>query len=387
MASSSPCFQVNLSFQGKTECLSNVTTETTGQELEQRARSAHSLDDANITLKLLYKGKVLHPDQVAFPNVPTKKNPKVLIMASSHESVETLNSKRQDATIRGFHQEVSPKSIPPNVAWGPQTSQNAEFKFCRFQACTWQSFGHRADGSNTPHAFQAMRLLERLATDPGIVAIMKERELVVGTLGEMDPIDDRLKQKLQAKGSCLLGYNTNAGARIDVKLRPDSLKGFLSYPDIVSTLIHELSHNWVGEHNLLFWTNFGQMRAEYLHRHATLAASGTLVHGKTTAELAGVRLPLNGIKVIAEFVLGELKKEMAQHGLDHTMIAPAIIERCQQLTQQFEASEQGQRVGSSGTVQSDTVGGSTPRERALAAAERRAARREQNDEEKDTSSS
>lgn len=202
----------------------------------------------------------------------------------------------------------------------------------------------------------------------------------------MDPIDDRLKQKLQAKGTCLLGYNTNAGARIDVKLRPDSLKGFLPYHEIVSTLIHELSHNWVSEHNLLFWTNFGQMRAEYLHKHATLAASGTLVNGKTTAQLAGVRLPSNGIRGIAEFVLQELQREMAQHGLHPRMIAPAIIERCQQLTQQFEASEQGQRVGNSGTIESSNVGGST-RDRALAAAEQRAEQQKQDEEEKDTSSS
>lgn len=384
MASSSPCFQVNLSFQGKIECLSNVTTETTGQEFHERAKRAFSLDD-DVTLKLLYKGKVLHPNQIAFPKAPTQKNVKILVMASSNKSVETLNSKRPDATIRGFDQE-RPKSIQPNVAWGPNTSQNKDFKFCRFQACTWQSFGHRADESNTPHAFQAMRLLERLATDPGVVAIMKERELVVGTLGEMDPIDDRLKQKLQAKGTCLLGYNTNAGARIDVKLRPDSLKGFLPYHDVVSTLIHELSHNWVSEHNLLFWTNFGQMRAEYLHKHATLAASGTLVNGKTTAHLAGVRLPSNGIRGIAEFVLQELQREMAQHGLHPRMIAPAIIERCQQLTQQFEASEQGQRVGNSGTIESSNVGGSA-RDRALAAAEQRAEQQKQDEEEKDTSSS
>ena len=192
-------------------------------------------------------------------------------------------------------------------------------------------------------------------------------------LGEMDPIDDRLKQKHQAKGSCLLGYNTNAGTRIDVKLRPDSLKGFLPYRDIVSTLIHELSHNWVSEHNLLFWTNFGQMRVEYLHRHATMAASGTLVNGKTTAELAGVTLP-NGMESIAEYVMNELQKDMAQHGLHPQMIAPAILERCQQLAQEHKNSERGRKVGGAGSV------GSGARERALAAAEQRAAQQQQRDE-------
>jgi hypothetical protein len=297
---------------------------------------------------------------------PLPKKNKILILASSTKSVQELNTKRSDPTVRGFDQEIPKKTIQKNTAWGPDTAQNKNFKFCRFQACTWQSFGHRA-GSQTPHAFEAMQLLERLATDPGVVAIMEERELVVGTLGEMDPIDDRLKQKHQAKGSCLLGYNTNAGARIDVKLRPDSLQGFLPYRDIVSTLIHELSHNWVSEHDLLFWTNFGQMRVEYLHRHAMMAASGTLVNGKTTTELAGVNLP-NGMESIADFVMKELQKDMAQHGLHAQMIAPAIMERCQQLTQQFEKSERGQRVGGVGVGGGGSGIGGSARERALAAA-------------------
>ncbi len=55
-------------------------------------------------------------------------------------------------------------------------------------------------------------MLERLKTNPGIVAIMRSRELVIGTLGEMDPVDDRITQMMQLEGGeCLLGYNTNRG--------------------------------------------------------------------------------------------------------------------------------------------------------------------------------
>jgi hypothetical protein len=68
----------------------------------------------------------------------------------------------------------------------------------------------------------ARRLLEQLKTNPGIVAILRSRELVVGTLGGMDPDDDRIMQRMQIKGGeCLLGYNTNCGLRIDTKLRTD----------------------------------------------------------------------------------------------------------------------------------------------------------------------
>merc|ERR1719420_942532 len=105
----------------------------------------------------------------------------------------------------------------------------------------------------------------------------------------MDPVDDRIMQKAQQEhgDSCLLGYNTNRGPRIDIKLRTDDLQGFRSYPELASTLIHELSHNWVGDHNLLFWTNYAQMRAEYLFTHARLRGA-LVVRGKTTAELAGL---------------------------------------------------------------------------------------------------
>jgi hypothetical protein len=44
-------------------------------------------------------------------------------------------------------------------------SQDAVFKFCRFQ--TVERF-------TTPHPFEAMRLLERLATDPAIKRLMKQ---------------------------------------------------------------------------------------------------------------------------------------------------------------------------------------------------------------------
>merc|ERR1711865_1351005 len=127
-----------------------------------------------------------------------------------------------------------------------------------------------------------------MGTDPGVVAIMQERELVVNTLSEMDPIDDRLMHKMQrdhGDHSCLLGYNTNHGLHIAIKLRNDHVHDFRPYPQLVATLLHELSHNWIGDHSLLFWTNFAQMRIEYLYTHGRLRNSyGT----PTVYKLAGL---------------------------------------------------------------------------------------------------
>jgi hypothetical protein len=346
-----------------------VTTVTTGADLHRLALAAFELDDG-ASLKLLYKGKRLEHDisMPVFQSVP-RKAPKILVMATSPSQISDLQSKRSDPTIRGFDQERTTPRDQKQLDWGLTTSQDKNYKFCRFQACTWQSFGHRPTDGETPHAFEAMQLLEKLATDPGIVAIMKERELVVGTLGEMDPVDDRLMQTKQQEGACLLGYNTNGGTRIDLKLRNDNLKGFRPYPQLMATLIHELSHNWVGEHNLLFWTNFGQMRAEYVHTHLRLRS--TVVAGKTTAELAGLKLTSQ--QSVYNFVMQELQQDMAQHGLHPNMIAAPIEERCRQL----DATHGGQRLGTATTA---GMNGATARDLALAAAERRANEQKKNGE-------
>jgi hypothetical protein len=229
------------------------------------------------------------------------------------------------------------------------------------------SFGHRPTDT-TPHAFAARQLLQRMATDPGVIAILKERELVVGTLGEMDPIDDRLMQKKQQEeGACLLGYNTNRGLRIDIKLRTDDLEQFRPYPQLISTLIHELSHNWVGEHNLLFWANYGQMRVEYLMAHKRLQSN--LVQGKTSAELAGLSKTILDGDNIFDFVLKELEGDMRQHQLHPNMIVDPIRQRYQEL-----ATSLGQRLG--GTTHTTTTAAQQyhdgKRNLALEAAERRA---------------
>jgi len=124
----------------------------------------------------------------------------------------------------------------------------------RLGACVWRA-------KPLPPAPPSPRACAELASDPGVLHILQQREWVVGTLGEMDPLDDRLAQKTHSQGKCLLGYNTNHGARIDVRLRTDDLSGFLPYPSVTETLLHELAHNMVGPHNEHFWHLFAQLKA------------------------------------------------------------------------------------------------------------------------------
>ena len=58
--------------------------------------------------------------------------------------------------------------------WGDTGARRGEWRVCRLEPCTWQSFGTRA-GSSTPHAFEARKLLLKLSTDPAVVAILKNQ--------------------------------------------------------------------------------------------------------------------------------------------------------------------------------------------------------------------
>ena len=407
-------FSVTFSFKGKTASVTEISYETTKATLLSLARKHLDVSD-DIILKLLYKGKIIAQDtnsdaadEPAFSqDVKISNNTaKVIVMGTAAKGIEVLNSQRSDPLLRGFDQVQQKKS--PASFWGVHGQQHKEYKFCRLQECTDASFGTRP-GASTPHAFEARRLLERLAGDPGIIAILTSRELVVGTLGEfstfgcniadqyvhrfdnlstiigeMDPIDDRLMQKKQQEGACLLGYNTNHGMRIDVKLRTDDLSSFRPYSELASTLIHELSHNWVGEHNILFWTNYANMRCEYLWKHALLMSGGDFVNGKRTAELAEVVHMISGsgkvnttlvrahlMEHIYESVIQETAREMAQHYIPVQMIANSVLEFTKDLMKETRhvSSGGGRKLGGSNDGNGTTL---SVKELALAAAERRA---------------
>lgn len=442
-------FTIKFSHRGEVASVDNVDVRTiSAKALLALARSSldiitlaqHEHDDRDVVLRLIYKGKTIAREgdvnttdnRPAFsPDMTLSKDNllKVIVMSAPVSEIRELNSSRSDPLIRGFDDErqsnKSKDTKSLSTYWGPlHTKQHTTYKFCRFQECTDASFGTRP-GSSTPHAFEARRLLERLATDPGIVTILTSRELLVGTLGEMDPIDDRIAQQMEHEGGRVLGYNTNYGMRVDIKLRTDDLSTFRPYKELASTLIHELSHNWVGDHTVLFWTNYGQMRVEYLWKHARLMRGGVFVSGKRTATLAEVTEMIQGVsssssttstaagrisrgeveggnnndssKVrimnhICRSVIEELVTEMSQHRLPVELIAPSIITFGEELMNEtkdediMKDMEGGHILGGGDKIiiaattvvgddqsESATVGtAASVRERALAAAERRA---------------
>lgn len=392
---------IKFSFNGKVETATAPDNISKSALIALARKSLQIEVDDDIVLKLIFKGKTIaqesvtssgsttvatddeaFPDGVKIPNGGAK----VIVIGTHAKGIETLNSMKSDPLMRGFEDEKSQDNSIISTCWGTQLGrQHPKFKFCRIEECNDASFGTRPTTS-TPHAFEARRLLEQLATDPGVVQLLTSRELVVGCLGEMDPIDDRLMQKKKQEGACLLGYNTNHGLRIDIKLRTDDLSGFRPFNELASTLIHELSHNWISEHDVLFWTNYGQMRVEYLWKHACLMSGGLFVNGKRTASFAGVKdmivLPSDGkntpgktklMNNICESVLKELAVEMSQHHLPVQTVAGAVIGFGKDLM--IETKDDAHGVGQGHRLGASSDEGNTglsTRDRALAAAEKRA---------------
>jgi len=288
--------EVTLSFKGRQECVSLAPGAGT-DDLYETTAVRFSLDRG--TVKLMLKGKQV-PRATATADTALKPGLKILVMGSVASDVDDVRAARSDPTIRSFDSEdaaarhhLQQQSREEQSVWG--TPQHPEYRFCRFEACTWQSFGTRPS-STTPHAFEARNLLLKLAHDPAIVAILAEREWTVGLLAEQDPIDDRLQEKMEGGGKRLLGYNTNMGAEIHLRLRSHDLGGFLPYPALVDTLLHELCHNEVGPHNDQFWHLFCQLKADYLRTLTSLSRAGQVHAGQSplalaaaTAEAADVR--------------------------------------------------------------------------------------------------
>eukprot|EP00565_Helicotheca_tamesis_P006286 CAMPEP_0185726110 /NCGR_PEP_ID=MMETSP1171-20130828/2185_1 /TAXON_ID=374046 /ORGANISM="Helicotheca tamensis, Strain CCMP826" /LENGTH=410 /DNA_ID=CAMNT_0028394391 /DNA_START=135 /DNA_END=1367 /DNA_ORIENTATION=- len=381
--SNSATFDIKLTHKGKSLTLSNITTKTTIAQLHNLTRQSFDISEDDTIIKLLHKGKKLEEEQQpAFATIPTK-TPKIVIMSTPKTQIQTLNSKKSDPLLRGFDNETKPPSSSQKCTccWGSSHStQNRHYKFVRFDTVHQHAFGTRPT-STTPHAFRAMDLLQKLATDPGVVKILTDRELVVNTLGEMDPIDDRIMQKKQAEGMCLLGYNTNRGLRIDLKLRTDDLEGFREYKELVCTLIHELSHNWVGEHDALFFANYGSMRVEYLVEHLILYQRGYRVAGgRSCAEVAGVKEECSGgMEKVLDVVLRELRGETMRYGVNMMAVQPVVEARWRELNEEMgeRMKEGGLTIGGGNNEKDRSVEGR--RQRALAAAERRLKELKEND--------
>ncbi|KAL1221467.1 hypothetical protein V5N11_035603 [Cardamine amara subsp. amara] len=101
-----------------------------------------------------------------------------------------------------------------------------------------------------PREDEARKILEKVANQ--VQPIMIRRKWRVKLLSEFCPTNPRL-----------LGVNVNRGVQLKLRLRRVNQDGvFLSYHEILDTMLHELCHNAHGPHNASFYKLWDELRKE-----------------------------------------------------------------------------------------------------------------------------
>lgn len=176
------------------------------------------------------------------------------MMASRADAVAAVQAAEQqgDGRTPGFDHELRRELRRAGLGDGSSSSSvlpQGPYTFLRFEA--WQRPGLR------PPPSEALKLLHRLAADPGIAGVMNKHKWSVGLLSEMPP-----EGKVGVSPVCILGVNINKGQEICMRLRTDDLRGFRRYDRIRETLLHELAHQVWGEHDDNFKELNSQLRRE-----------------------------------------------------------------------------------------------------------------------------
>ncbi|KAJ3103202.1 hypothetical protein HDU97_010335 [Phlyctochytrium planicorne] len=203
-----------------------------------------SLDDLKTTIethtqippqnqRLLLSGKVIGVNRSSIqpeeaPKIPLsslslKPNAKIMLIGSTQATVDAVVQKTKQLAIAQRNYAKHATTAKPHVE--PITTY---FNTLRVLP-------------GLPDQSKALALLEKLRSDVGVRTIMQKRGWRVGVLMELHP-DERT----------ILGYNTNKGAAIALRLRTDDLEGFRVYKEIQRVLIHELTHMVWSDHDRRF---------------------------------------------------------------------------------------------------------------------------------------
>ncbi|KAG9455076.1 hypothetical protein H6P81_007980 [Aristolochia fimbriata] len=178
----------------------------------------------------------------------------------------SINNTKPDLRIIGFDEEERrQRQRQLNKHQASSKLPQGTYIFCDFR--TLQIPGIELN----PPPLEALRIMHKLASDPGIVAIMNKHRWRVGIMTEMAP-----EGYVGISPKCLLGFNKNHGEEISLRLRTDDLKGFRKYESIKKTLLHELAHMVYGDHDANFYALDRQLNQEAASLDWTKSKSHTL---------------------------------------------------------------------------------------------------------------
>lgn len=184
-------------------------------------------------LKFIYKGKVM-TDEDKLNNSMT-----LLLVASAE--VLCNAPEREERRGKGGKYHVSLKTMKASSvkSISPYGFQSIE---------TLSGFADRD---------KAYSILESLANDAGVLAVMEKHKWTVGSLCELMP-----DGQVGVDPVCVLGLNQNQGHKILLRIRTDDLKGFRKILSIKKVLYHELAHNVFGDHDDKFYMLMRQIEKE-----------------------------------------------------------------------------------------------------------------------------
>ncbi|KAA6422824.1 MAG: hypothetical protein FRX49_07359 [Trebouxia sp. A1-2] len=220
------------------------------------------------TIKLLLPGrkgqmlKLIANSNQSAQHAGLESGMRVEVYASTKEEVEQVRNSKDLPGLASFEQELKQTMRRQRgSSRGKLTLPSGPYTFQKFEA--WQHPGL------SPMPSEAIKLLHRLAADPGIIGIMSKHRWTVGLLSEMPP-----EGKVGVSPVCILGVNINAGQEISLRLRTDDLKGFRRYDRIRETLCHELAHMVWGQHD----NRFKELNSQLLKECSQLDWTGHAGH-------------------------------------------------------------------------------------------------------------
>jgi hypothetical protein len=212
------------------------------------------------TARVVVSGKMLALSDdgrsVAEAGLASVGRPPLLLLgqtAAETEAVVTQTSAAQAAALRlrepsAEHEERVARQRAAGAPQKEPSPPRGEYTFGAFTTL---------QGPLLPSSRHALLLLYKVASDPGIVAVMTSHRWKVGVLSEMPP-----EGKVGVSAMCVLGYNVNQGQEIALRLRTDDMRGFRRFERIRETLVHELAHMVYGEHDLRFKALNSQLTRE-----------------------------------------------------------------------------------------------------------------------------
>ena len=261
---------VSVAFRGKKykyKLVSGVTVD----DIKERVikNESQNLQLAPSDLKLLYKGKDLsgQPNKnISQLLMPTGKQVyKVMafgrsfsevhdIQESHAEAIQRVPRIRDDLTKQGQRDMERRKCLGNHMLYQAAAKDS---QLSRASSSTSFGFGHIETLANLPDEDKARDILNKLSTDPSILACMKQHKWRVGVLKEMYP-----EGKVGESAVCVMGLNRNKGQEILLRIRTDDLKGFRKILSIRKVLFHELAHNVHSEHDGKFFALMRQIEKE-----------------------------------------------------------------------------------------------------------------------------